>query len=152
VSYSWNSKFIISLLTGGWRKLHNEELRNLYSSPSIIRMIKSWRTRCAVYVARMGEKRNVYRILVGKPHWHDDVPVGCQVELHTYCILGVPAGKNPKDSNPTSVEAMHCVPLYLSVRHDRCYLQYLTQHGCNVPKHTHACTTFVIWLPVLLFI
>jgi hypothetical protein len=53
--------------TGGWRKLHNEELHNLYSSPSIIRIIKSRRTRWAGHVARMGEKRNVCRLLVGKP-------------------------------------------------------------------------------------
>jgi hypothetical protein len=52
-------------VTGGWGKLHNEELHNLYSSPSIIRMIKSRRMRGAGYVARMGEKRNEYRILVG---------------------------------------------------------------------------------------
>jgi hypothetical protein len=52
---------------GGWRKLHNEELHNLYSSPSIIRMIKSRRMRWAGYVARMGEKGNAYRIWgVGK--------------------------------------------------------------------------------------
>jgi hypothetical protein len=52
---------------GGWRKLHNEELHNLYSSPSIIRIIKSRRMRWAGHVARMVEKRNVYRLLVGKP-------------------------------------------------------------------------------------
>jgi hypothetical protein len=52
---------------GGWRKLHNEELHNLCCSPSIIRMIKSRRTRLAGYVARMGEKRSAFRILVGKP-------------------------------------------------------------------------------------
>jgi hypothetical protein len=54
-------------VTGGWRKLHNEELHDLYSSPSIIRIIKSRRMRSAGHVARMGEKRNVYRLLVGKP-------------------------------------------------------------------------------------
>jgi hypothetical protein len=54
-------------VTGGWRKIHNEELHNLYSSPSIIRMIKSRRMRWTGYVARMGEKRNAYRILVGNP-------------------------------------------------------------------------------------
>jgi hypothetical protein len=54
-------------VTGGWRKLHNEELHNLYSSPSIIRMIKSRRMRCAGHVARMGETRNAYRVLVRKP-------------------------------------------------------------------------------------
>jgi hypothetical protein len=54
-------------VTGGWRKLHNEDLHNLYSSPSIIRIIKSRRMRWAGYIARMGKKRNVYRILVEKP-------------------------------------------------------------------------------------
>jgi hypothetical protein len=54
-------------VTGGWRKLHEEELHNLYSSPSIIRMIKPRRMRLAGYVARIGEKRNVNRILVGEP-------------------------------------------------------------------------------------
>jgi hypothetical protein len=52
---------------GVWRKLHKEELRNLYSSPNIIRMIKSRRMRWAGHVVRMGEMRNAYRILVGKP-------------------------------------------------------------------------------------
>jgi hypothetical protein len=54
-------------VTGGWRKLHNEELHNLYSSPSIIRIIKSRRMRWVGHMARMGEKRNVCRLLVGKP-------------------------------------------------------------------------------------
>jgi hypothetical protein len=54
-------------VTGNWRKLHNEELHNLYSSPDIVRMIKSRRMGCAGHVARMGEKRNSYRIKVGKP-------------------------------------------------------------------------------------
>jgi hypothetical protein len=52
---------------GGWRKLHNEELHDLHSSPSIIRIIKSRRMRWAGHVVRMGEKRNAYRLLVGKP-------------------------------------------------------------------------------------
>jgi hypothetical protein len=50
-----------------WRKLHNGELHNLYSSPHIVRQIKSRRLRWAGHVARMGEGRNVYRVLVGKP-------------------------------------------------------------------------------------
>jgi hypothetical protein len=54
-------------VTGGWRKLHIEELHNLYSSPSIIRIITSRRMRWAGHVARIGEKRNVCRLLVGKP-------------------------------------------------------------------------------------
>jgi hypothetical protein len=74
-------------VTRGWRKLHNEELHNLYSSPSIIRIIKSRRMRWAGHVTRMGEKRNVYRLLVGKPErnrplgrlrrrWMDNIKMG----------------------------------------------------------------------------
>jgi hypothetical protein len=51
-------------VTGEWRKLHNEELHNLYSSPDIIRQVKSRRMRWAGHVARMGEERKVYKILV----------------------------------------------------------------------------------------
>jgi hypothetical protein len=54
-------------MTGGWRKLHNGELHNLYSSPDIINMITSRRMRWARHVARIWEKRNIHRILVGKP-------------------------------------------------------------------------------------
>jgi hypothetical protein len=54
-------------VTGDWIKLHNEELRDLYSSPSIIRMIKSRKMRWTGHVARMGETRTAYRLLVGKP-------------------------------------------------------------------------------------
>jgi hypothetical protein len=54
-------------VTGEWRKLHNEELRDLYSSPGIIRIIKSRRMRWAGNVTRMWKKMNTYRLLVGKP-------------------------------------------------------------------------------------
>jgi hypothetical protein len=54
-------------VTGDWIKLHNEELHNLHSSPNTIRMIKSRRMRWAGHIARMGAKRDAYRILVGKP-------------------------------------------------------------------------------------
>jgi hypothetical protein len=54
-------------VTGERGKLHNEELHNLYSSPDIIRQIKSRRMRWAGHVTRMGEGRNVYRVLVGNP-------------------------------------------------------------------------------------
>jgi len=54
-------------VTGEWRRLHNEELNDLYSSPNIVRVIKSRRIRWAGHVARMGEERGVYRVLVGKP-------------------------------------------------------------------------------------
>ena len=52
---------------GEWRRLHNEELNDLYCSPNIVRVIKSRRMRWAGHVARMGEGRGVHRVLVGKP-------------------------------------------------------------------------------------
>jgi hypothetical protein len=52
-------------VTGEWSKLHSEELHNLYSSPDIIRQVKSRRMRWAGHVARMGEERKVYKVLVG---------------------------------------------------------------------------------------
>jgi hypothetical protein len=54
-------------VTVGLKELHHEEFRDLYSSPSIMRMIKSRRMRWAGHVARMGERMNAYRLLVGKP-------------------------------------------------------------------------------------
>jgi hypothetical protein len=54
-------------LTGKWRKLHNEELNDLYSLPNIVRVVKSRRMRWAGHVARMGEDSGVHRVLVGKP-------------------------------------------------------------------------------------
>jgi hypothetical protein len=54
-------------VTGEWRKLHSEELHNVYSSSDIIRQVKSRRMRWARHVARMGEERKVYKVLVGKP-------------------------------------------------------------------------------------
>jgi hypothetical protein len=58
-------------VTGEWRQLHNEELRDLYSSPCIIRIIKSMRMRWAGHGARMGEKRNAYRLLWGNQRERD---------------------------------------------------------------------------------
>jgi hypothetical protein len=54
-------------VTRKWRKLHSEELHNLYSSPDIIRQVKSRQMRWAGHVACMGEERKVYKVLVGKP-------------------------------------------------------------------------------------
>jgi hypothetical protein len=54
-------------VTGEWRKLHNEELNDLYSLPNIVRMVKSRRMRWVGHVARMGDDRGVHRVLVGKP-------------------------------------------------------------------------------------
>jgi hypothetical protein len=52
---------------GSWRKLHNDELHDLYSSPDIVKVIKSRRMRCAGHVARMREEGGVYRVLIGRP-------------------------------------------------------------------------------------
>jgi hypothetical protein len=59
---------------GSWRKLHNDELHNLYSSPNIVRVVKSRRLRWVGHVARMGKVRDVYRVLVGRPE--DKRPLG----------------------------------------------------------------------------
>jgi hypothetical protein len=59
---------------GPWRKLHNDELHSLYSSPNIVRVIKSRRMRWAGHVSRMGEGKGVYRVLVGRPE--DRRPLG----------------------------------------------------------------------------
>jgi hypothetical protein len=76
-------------VTGEWRNLHNEELHNLYSSPDIIREVKSRRMRWAGHVARTGEERKVYKVLVGKPkerdHWEDQ---GVSGKMGTDWILG----------------------------------------------------------------
>ena len=50
-----------------WRKLHNKEIKDLFCSPNFVRVIKSRRMRWAGHVTRMGERRGVYRVLVGKP-------------------------------------------------------------------------------------
>jgi len=76
-------------VTGEWRKLHNEDLYNLYCSPNIVWVIKSKRMRWAGHVARMGERRGVYRVLVGKPEgkrplgrpehrWEDNIKMDLQ--------------------------------------------------------------------------
>ena len=61
------SNTYVTPLTGELRKLHNEKLSDLYSLPNIVRVVKSRRMRWAGHVARMGEARGVYRVLVGKP-------------------------------------------------------------------------------------
>ena len=58
-------------VTGDWRKLHNEELKGLYSSPNIVRVLKSRRMSWERHVARMEKGREVYRVLVGKPERTD---------------------------------------------------------------------------------
>jgi hypothetical protein len=83
-------------VTGEWRKLHNEEFHNLYSSPDIIRQVTSRRMRWAGHVARMGEERKVYKVLVGKPEgkrplgrprrrWED----GISMDLRQIVLRGV---------------------------------------------------------------
>jgi hypothetical protein len=58
-------------MTGDWRKLHNEELHNLYPSPDMIRMIKSRKMKWEGHVARLGERRTAYRVLAGKPRMNE---------------------------------------------------------------------------------
>jgi hypothetical protein len=58
---------VLRRIFGGWRRLHIEELHNLYTSPNIVKMIRSRKIKWSGHVARMGEIRNAYRILVGKP-------------------------------------------------------------------------------------
>ena len=76
-------------VTGEWRKLHNEDLSYPYSLPNIVRVVKSRRMRWARHVARMGEGRGVYRVLVGKPEgkrplgrprrrWEDNIEMDLQ--------------------------------------------------------------------------
>jgi hypothetical protein len=83
-------------VTGEWRKLHNEELHNVYSSLDIIRQVKSRRIRWAGHVARMGEERKLYKVLVGKPEgkrplgrlrrrWED----GIRIDLREIGLRGV---------------------------------------------------------------
>jgi hypothetical protein len=67
-------------VAGGWRKLHNEERHSFYSSPRIIKMIESTMMRWSGHVARMGEKRNAYRILVGKPEGKSPLRHRCRCE------------------------------------------------------------------------
>ena len=95
-------------VTGKWRKLRNEELNDMYYSPSSVRLIKSRKMRWAGHVARMGERRGVYRVLVEKPEgkrplgsprrrWKDNIKmylqeVGCGgmdwIELEGTCECG----------------------------------------------------------------
>ena len=58
-------------ITGEWRKLHNSQLHGLYSSPNIIRSLKSGQLKWAGHVARMEQSRNAYRVLVGKPEGNE---------------------------------------------------------------------------------
>jgi hypothetical protein len=83
-------------VTGEWRKLHSEELHNWYSSPDIIRHVKSRRMRWTGHVARMTEERKVYKVLVGKPEgrrplgrprrrWEDEVRIDLR-EIGLGCV------------------------------------------------------------------
>jgi hypothetical protein len=91
-------------VTGEWRKLHNEELHNLYSYPDIIRQVKSRQMRWAGHVARMGEERKVYKVLVEKPEgkrplgrprhrWED----GIKMDLREIGLGGVDWIRLPQD-------------------------------------------------------
>jgi len=96
-------------VAAGWRKLHNEELHNLYASPNIITMIKSMRMTRTGHVARMGELRNEYEILVGKPkrrrqfgrprrRWEDYIKMDHEVTVRMwtgFILLGIGSSDRP---------------------------------------------------------
>jgi hypothetical protein len=73
-------------VTGEWRKLHSEELHNLYSSPDIMRQVKSKRMRWVGHVARMGKERNMCKVLVGEPEGRR--PIGRPRKMGSECMLG----------------------------------------------------------------
>jgi hypothetical protein len=90
-------------VTGEWRKLHNEELSDLYSLPSIVRVVKSRRMRWAGHVARMGEGSGVHRVLVGKPEgkrplgrprrrWEDNIKMDLQEVGWSWLRIGTGGG------------------------------------------------------------
>jgi hypothetical protein len=99
-------------VTGGWRKLHNEELHGLYSSPSIVRVIKARRMRWAGHVARMGEVRGAYNILVGRPEgrrplgrprrrWEDNIMMNPKsVQANSEIVPLIPPRILPSTSFP----------------------------------------------------
>jgi hypothetical protein len=94
-------------VTGEWRTLHNEELHSLYSSPDIIRQVKSTLMRWARHVARMGEERKVYNVLVGKPEgkrplgrprrrWEDGIRMDLrEIGLGRYGLDSTDSGQRP---------------------------------------------------------
>ena len=90
-------------ITGEWRKLHNEGLRDLYSLPNIVRVVKSRRMRWPGHVARMGEGRCVHRVLVGKPEgkrpmgrprrrWEDNIKMDLQKSGRGWRLDGIGSG------------------------------------------------------------
>jgi hypothetical protein len=93
-------------VTGEYRKLHSEELHKLYSSPNIIRQVKSRQMRWAGHVTRMGEARKVYKVLVGKPEgkrplvrprrWWED---GIRMDLEKISLVGVDWIRLAQDRN-----------------------------------------------------
>jgi hypothetical protein len=120
-------------ITGHWRNLHNGELHNLYSSPDIIRQIKSRRMRWAGHVARMGEGRSVYRVLVGKPkgkrpverprrRWEDRLKMDLR-EIGWGCVEWIHLAQD-RDRWLSLVNAV----MKFSVLAPRSYLAHQTQH------------------------
>jgi hypothetical protein len=74
---------------GEWRKLHNEELNDLYCSPNIVRVTKSRRMRWAGHVARMGKRRGLYRVLVGKPEGKRSLAYWCFYDVFRLIITAI---------------------------------------------------------------
>ncbi|KAJ4437065.1 hypothetical protein ANN_17200 [Periplaneta americana] len=121
-------------VTGEWRKLHNAELHALYSSPDIIRNIKSRRLRWAGHVARMGESRNAYRVLVERPEgkrplrrprrrWEDNIKMDLTEMGYDEVVSTEHAGASVSYPQKTQCTMVHPVAasgyaLYLSLLHD----------------------------------
>jgi len=116
-------------VTGEWRTLHNEEPNDLYSSPSIVRMITSRRMIWAGHVARMGERRGLYRVFVGKPEgnrplgrprrrWKDNIKMGIQ-EVGCGGMYWVELAQD-RDRWPTLVNAV------MNLRVPQCTGNFLT--------------------------
>jgi hypothetical protein len=121
-------------LTGEWRKLHNEELNDLYSSPNIVKVIKSRRMRWAGHVARMEEERGVHKVLVGKPE--EKRPLGRPRRRWENNIKMVSAGVSAPSEhvhNTAARTSQRTQSVSINTTRQMLYNVYCDDHK----KHTH---------------